>query len=382
MNKERLNNTFVELVSLPCESKHEKQVADFIKSKLRALGVEFVEDNANEKTGGECGNIIATLPATDSVDAPRIFFEAHMDSVPPATGTKVVRKEGVFYSDGTTVLGGDDKVGVAAMLEVLQEIKEKNLPHGQVQFLFTISEEIGCLGAKFCDVKNLKSQFGYCLDSGGSLGEITHMAPQQYTVTVQVIGKTAHAGVEPEKGINAIMLAGKALTALPKYGRLDEETTLNVGVINGGAAANIVAPSCEFVIDMRSLDVKKLERLKDDTVAIIEKTILGNGGRVEFDVKLSCPACIIDKAHPCVELAVTAAKNLGAAQIKLEKSGGCSDGNFFCGMGYPAVVLGTGMSNIHTTAEYLKEEDLWNTARWVAEILRISATQSKEERAR
>lgn len=372
MNKERLNKTFVELVSLPCESLHEKPVAEYIKTKLQSLGLDYVQDDVQEQTGGDCGNIIVTLPATVQDDRPGIFFEAHMDSVPPVTGTKVVRKDGVFYSDGTTVLGGDDKVGVAAMLEALTTIKEKNLPHGKVQFLFTVSEEIGCCGAKFIDAKYLQSRFGYCLDGEGKLGEVTYAAPQQYKITVKVIGKTAHAGLEPEKGINAIMLAGKAITALPKYGRLDEETTLNVGLMQGGVAPNIVAPSCEFVIDMRSLNVPKLEKLKNQTLAIIEKEVKSTGGQVECQVDLSCPACVVDKKDLVVTLAAQAAKNLGAKEINLQKSGGCSDGNFFCGKGYPAVVLGTGMSNVHTTSEYLREEDLWNTARWVEEIVRLT----------
>ena len=375
MDKQRLFDTFVELVSVPCESKKEKQVAELVKKKLQEMNVSYEQDEVQKITGGECGNIFVTLPSNVQGKAASVFFEAHLDSVPPSTGTKVVRKDGTFYSDGTTVLGGDDKVGVASMLEVIRGLQEDKVPHGTVQFLFTVSEEIGCLGAQYCNPKSIKADFGYCLDTEGHLGDIVCAAPKQYEIFVKVIGKTAHGGVEPEKGINAIMLASNALSALPKYGRIDEETTLNVGIIKGGTAKNIVPQECEFVIDMRSLNENKLEQLKDDTVALIEQEIAKGGGKVEIKAKASCPSAVVDKKHPCVELASLAAKNLGAKEIHLQKSGGCSDGNFYCGMGFPTVVLGTGMSNIHTTAEFLKEEDLSNTARWVEEIIRLAGEQ-------
>lgn len=372
LNKERLIKEFEELVALPCESKKEKKVAELVKAKLQQLGVEYYQDNVNLKTGGECGNVIAFLPSNVQHLAKPIFFEAHLDSVSPCTGTKVIRKNGILYSDGTTVLGGDDKVGVASMLEAITAIKEDNLQHGDVQFLFTVSEEIGCFGAKYCDTKKIKAEFGYCLDTEGQLGDIVYAAPKQYEIWVKVLGKTAHGGAEPEKGINAVMLASKALSALPKYGRIDAETTMNIGVIKGGTAHNIVPAECEFVIDMRSLNDTKLERLKDETIEIIKKSVSASGGKTEIQVDNSCPGAVVAENHPCVALASAAAKNLGAKEIHLQKSGGCSDGNFYCGMGFPTVVLGTGMSNIHTTEEYLKEEDLFNAARWVYEIVRLA----------
>ncbi len=374
INKNRLIDEFIELVSVPCPSKDEKQEAELIMAKLRALGLEPAMDKANEKTGGTCGNVWAYLKG-NAEGAPALLFEAHMDSVAPTTGTHVVRRGGVLYSDGTTTLGGDDKVGIAAMLEVVRALKEDGVQHGDVQLCFTISEEIGCLGAVNLDKSWIKADYGYCLDLGGTPGEITYAAPKMYDIYVTVTGRAAHAGLAPEEGINAIMLASQALAKLPAYGRLDAETTLNVGIFNAGVGANIVCPEAKFVIDMRSLNVPRLESLKDETLAIIREVVKAGGGQVDFDVQVGCPAVELDKDHPCIKLAQRAALALGF-DVALKTTGGGTDGNYLCGYGLPCGLLATGMSNVHTTSEYLKEEDLYNTARWAYQII-VEAAQGK-----
>lgn len=371
VNKDRLINEFIELVGVPSPSKDEKLEAELIMAKLRELGLEPVMDKAHEKTGGTCGNVWAYVKGTVP-DAPVLFFEAHMDSVSPATGTKVVRRDGVLYSDGTTTLGGDDKVGVASMLEAVRALQEDKIPHGDVQLCFTISEEIGCLGVVNMDKSWLKADYGYSLDIGGIPGEITYAAPKLYDIYVTITGKAAHAGVAPEEGINAIMLAAEALSKLPAYGRLDAETTLNIGVFNAGVGANVVCPEAKFVIDMRSMDVDKLEALKESTLALIKETVEAGGGQAEFEVVEGCPAVAVPQDHECIKLADSAAKALGFP-VALKTTGGCSDGNYLCGYGLPCALLATGMSNVHTTEEYLREEDLYNTARWTYEIIKQAA---------
>ena len=371
INENRLLNEFIELVSVPCPSKDEKAEAELIMAKLRELGLEPVMDKANEKTGGTCGNVWAYVKGTVP-DAPTLLFEAHMDSVAPTTGTKVVRKDGVLYSDGTTTLGGDDKGGVAGMLEAVRALKEDGVAHGDIQLLFTISEEIGCLGVVNLDKSMLKADYGYCMDIGGSMGEITYAAPKLYDIYVTVKGKSAHAGIAPEQGVNAIMLAAEALSKLPAYGRIDEETTFNIGVFNAGIGTNIVCPEAKFVIDMRSLNVPKLEKLKDDTIALIKETVEAGKGQVESEVVEGCPAVELSKDHPCIELAKRSAERLGF-KVELKTTGGCSDGNYLCGYGLPCGLLATGMSNVHTTEEYLKESDLYDTARWIYETVKVAA---------
>lgn len=370
INENRILNEFIELVSVPCPSKDEKAEADLIVKKLQTMGLEVKVDDAGRKIGGTTGNVWGFLPGNVE-GAPRLFFEAHMDSVPPTTGTKVVRKDGVLYSDGTTTLGGDDKVGIAAMLEAVRVVQEENIPHGDIQLCFTIAEETGCLGVVNLDPADIKADIGYSLDLGGEPGIAVNAAPRLLNIYFIVKGISAHAGVEPEKGINAIILAAKALAALPVVGRIDEETTLNVGTIEGGTANNIVAEQTKFVIDMRCIDSDKLEQLKDETIKIIRDVVEAGGGILEAEVIEGCPAVHVADDHKAVLLAKQAADNLNLP-FALTKTGGCSDGNFLCGYGLPCIVLATGMSKIHTTEEYLKECDLYNCARWVTEIIRIA----------
>ena len=373
INKDRILNEFIELVGVPCPSKDEKAEAELLVHKLQAMGLEVKVDDAGSKIGGTTGNVWAFLPGNVQ-GATRLFFEAHMDSVPPTTGTKVVRRDGVLYSDGTTTLGGDDKVGIAAALEAVRIVQEQNIPHGDIQLCFTIAEEIGCLGVVNLDPADIKADLGYCLDIGGAPGIITNAAPRLFDIYFTVRGKSAHAGIEPEKGINAIMLAAKALAALPAYGRLDEETTLNVGQIEGGAATNIVAEQARFVIDMRCMDPEKLERLKDATISLIREVVEAGGGMLEVEPVEGSPAVHVAEDHAAVLLAKQAADNL-QLPFELTKTGGCSDGNFLCGYGLPCILLATGMSKVHTTEEYLRECDLYDCARWVTEIIRIAGQQ-------
>lgn len=367
INEERLKQTFIELVSVPCPSGDEKAEAELLVKKLKALGLGVAVDDAGKKCGGTTGNVWGFLKG-NVPGAVRLFFEAHMDSVAPTTGTTVIEKDGVLYSDGTTTLGGDDKSGIAAVLEAVQCVIENDLLHGDVQLCFTIGEETGSNGVRFMDKSMLKADVGYCMDSNGHPGAIYNASPKAINLKLKVHGKSAHAGMEPEKGINAIMLAAKALHALPAYGRLDEETTLSVDMINGGLASNIVPELCEVIIDMRCPDEDKLERLKNETIALFRNIVESGGGTLETEVKDVAPGVNLSAAHATVKLATAAAEKLGFP-VSTGFTGGCSDANFLCGMGLPTVLLATGMDKIHTTEECLALEDLNNAARWVLGII-------------
>ena len=371
INEERLKNTFIKLVSVPCPSLNEKEEAALLIQKLKDLGMDPQVDDAGEKCGGSTGNVWGFLQG-NVPGAVSLFFEAHMDSVAPTTGTNVIEKDGVLYSDGTTTLGGDDKSGIAAVLEALQCVVENNLPHGDVQVCFTIAEETGSYGVRYMDETKIRADAGYCMDSNGHPGEIKNASPKAINVTLKVRGKSAHAGMEPEKGINAIILAAEALHALPAYGRLDEETTLSVDMINGGLASNIVPEFCELVIDMRCPDEEKLERLKEETVAVFRNAVEAGGGTLEVELKNVAPGVNLNTEHATVKLAAAAAKNL-SFPVSTGFTGGCSDANFLCGMGLPSVLLAMGMDKIHTTKECLALEDLNNAARWVLGIIAEAA---------
>ena len=374
MNEGRLKSTFIELVGVPCPSCDEKQEADLLVKKLQELGMEPKVDRAGEQCGGTTGNVWGFLKG-DVPGALRLFFEAHMDSVAPTTGTNVIEKDGVLYSDGTTTLGGDDKSGVAAVLEAMQCIIENDLPHGDIQVCFTIGEETGSYGVRYMDKTMIQADAGYCMDCGGHPGAIFNASPKAINLKLKVKGKSAHAGLEPEKGINAIMLAADALHALPAYGRIDEETTLSVDMIDGGLAPNIVPEACEIVIDMRCPNQTKLERLKNETVEIFRNVVEAKGGAVEVAVKEVAPGVNLNTDHATVKLAATAAEKLGFP-VSTGFTGGCSDANFLCGMGLPTVLLATGMDKIHTTEERLALEDLYNAASWVLGIVEEAAEQA------
>ncbi len=375
VNKERIIRNFTELVSVPCPSGDEKQEAEMIIKKLQALGVETKVDAAGAGGKSTTGNVWGYLPATVP-GVTSVLFEAHMDSVAPTTGTKVVRKDGIMYSDGTTTLGGDDKVGVAAVLEALQIIQDEKLPHGAIQILFAIGEETGSIGVRNLDPSWIKAQVGYCLDCGGKAGTVFNYSPKAYKITYTVTGKAAHAGEEPEKGINAIMLAAKGLSAFPWYGRLDPMTTLNVGLIHGGMASNIVAEQCWFTVDMRCPDEKKLDQLRDEITAVLKKAAEDGGGKLKVDCKILGPAVFVKEEEPVSKLASQAAKKLGFP-VSFKFSGGLSDANHLCGYGMPTINLGSGMDKIHTTSEQLAEIDLINTAAWIVSIVTTAAANKK-----
>ncbi|MER2138809.1 MAG: M20/M25/M40 family metallo-hydrolase [Succiniclasticum sp.] len=258
INKQRVLDEFFELIKIPCPSLGEREVADLLKKKLEELGGEVTEDmQAAKALNGTAGNIVADFKGTVA-GAPRILLNAHMDCVNPCAGIKPRIEDGVIKSDGTTILGGDDKGGVVAILETLRCLKEQNLPHGDIQVVFSVSEEQGCAGAKNLDTSLLHSDIGYALDSSGRPGKIIFAAPGQNKIFAKVHGKTAHGGVAPEKGINAIKKAAEILMDVPTS-RIDEETTCNIGIIHGGSATNIVPDLVEIAMDCRSRNPEKLK---------------------------------------------------------------------------------------------------------------------------
>ena len=251
MSTERVVNTFIELVKIDSESKHEGKFQEFLKQKFDALGLEVMEDNTKEKTGLGANNLIARLPGNAEADA--MFFSCHVDTVAPGRNIQPVIRDGIIYSEGVTILAADDKAGIAVMIELIEQIKEKSLPHGMIEFVLSPGEEIGLVGAAALDPQLIKSEFGFVLDSGGPVGGITVASPSLYGIEVIIKGETAHAGLEPEKGVSAIEIAAKAIANM-KLGRIDKDTTANIGTIHGGVASNIVADEVQISAEARSID--------------------------------------------------------------------------------------------------------------------------------
>lgn len=371
LNKDRIFEEFKELVAIPCHSTKERQIFEVVKAKLEALGFNVEEDDAASKLDSECGNMWAFLPG-NKAGATKVLLSGHLDGVEPCGGTTVVRKDGILYSDGTTILGSDDKSGVVAILEGVRMILEENAEHGDIQVLLTIAEEGGVNGSRCMDKSKLNADVGYALDSEGAPGEIIVGAPGQYKYSIKVIGKTAHGGMEPEKGINSVMVAAKALAEVKRYGRIDEETTANIGIINGGIATNIVPALVEIQGDARSRNSEKLIAVRDEIVNTICTAVEKQGAKAEADVVLKYNSFLVDENSKVVELAKDACAQFGF-EPNVGLTGGGSDANFINAYGVPCVILGTGMSNVHTVDEYIKEEDLYNSALMVYGILKAAA---------
>jgi len=374
INKERILAEFFELVKIKCSTRDERQVADLLKARLTDLGMKVTEDNAGEKIGGNCGNVIAYSAGTMQ-GTPTIMLSAHMDCVEPCGGIEPQLKEGIITSVGDTILGGDDKAGIVAILEALRIIGENKIQHGPIQVLFTVAEEGGLNGAKIMDPSLLKADFGYALDSSGAPGEIITMAPGQNSITTVIHGKKAHAGIAPEDGINSIVVAGKCLAEM-NYGRIDSETTANIGIISGGVATNIVPDKVEVRCEARSRNMGKLEAQTNHMKETFEGVARKNGARAEVIVQESYGPYVLTEDAPVVALAVAATQSIDLIP-EIRATGGGSDANFFNNYGVPTAVLGVGMNKVHTADEYIKEVDLYNSAELVVALIKTAGTMKK-----
>ncbi|MDA8235194.1 MAG: M20/M25/M40 family metallo-hydrolase [Clostridia bacterium] len=368
VNEKRLTNEFIELVKIDSLSRQERKVADVLKAKLSALGLEVVEDEAGSKTGGTAGNIIGRLPG--KAEGPAIMFSAHMDTVEPGIGIQPVLKDGVFYSAGDTILGSDNKAGICSILEALRVIAEEGLPHPEIEVVFTIIEEQGLLGAKNLDYGMLKAAHGYVLDSHGSAGTIIVRGPAQQKVEVHIRGRAAHAGLCPEEGISAIQVAALAINRM-KLGRIDEETTANIGVITGGKAINIVPDMVHLKGEARSLQPGKMREQTEHMKRVLEEAAREFEAMVSVEIEDLYPEIDLGEDQAVVAAAVRAARNLGL-EPKLEATGGGSDANIFNGQGIPVANLGIGMNKVHTTEENIAVADLVLNVRYVVEIIKES----------
>lgn len=350
INRQRLTDLFVRLVQIDSGAENEAEICQLVADELRKLGAEVVEiDNASKKLGGTGGNVFARFKGT--TDAPPILLSAHLDTVSSTKGIKLVLEKDAIKTDGTTILGSDDKAGVALILEAIRVLKEHNLPHPPLEIVFTIREEKGLLGAKAFDKSRLKARYGLIVDGVGEPNELIVASPTHVQFEVTFHGKAAHAGVEPEKGNNAIVMAAKAIASL-QWGRLDDETTANVGVIEGGKAMNIVPDRCKLIGEFRSHDPKKVERLLQRWKEACEQAANGLNGKVNFRAETTFEAVRLSADEPIVKAAVEAIKELGMTP-QLKPMGGGTDGNIFITHGIRCLVFPTGGEDIHSPKERL-----------------------------
>ena len=374
IHRQRLAETFMRLVSIDSESGEESEVSDQLRQMLTPMAIEMHIDKAGEKIGGNTGNLIVKIQGNANVSP--LMFNAHMDTVRPGKGVRPRFENGVFTSDGTTVLGADDKSAMAVIIEAMQLLHENNLPHGPIELVFTICEEIGLMGAKNLDFNLITAKYGYALDTADTEVIVTR-APSANRMEFLMHGRDAHAGADPEKGINAILLASKAIAGLA-LGRIDHETTCNIGVIEAKGAANIVPNLVRVQGEVRSHDDAKLETVTrnmaaafTDAVADYKKTH-GDGPLPFVDVHIENDfrKTHIPEDHPVVVLARQAAANLGR-RLTSKTTGGGADANVFFQKGIITGVIGTGMRDIHTVRESIRLDDMVKTAELLLEIIAL-----------
>jgi len=368
--KETLIDYFISLIKIDSESKNEKAVALKISEDLHYLGAEITFDNAHEKTGGNIGNLYGYFKG--NVNKKPILFCAHMDTVVPGNDIKPQIVDDKIVTDGTTILGADDKSGIAEIIWAIKEINEANEDHAPIEVLFTISEEIGLLGAKLVDLSNIKSEFGYALDSH-EVGHVVTGAPSQNSMKFTIHGKESHAGAAPEYGVSAIKIAAEAISKM-KLGRIDEETTCNIGIVKGGTATNIIPKEVILEVEARSHDKDKLQKVTNEIKQVLTDTAakykLSNfQASVESIIQKEYLAFVLKDDDPILLLAKKATENIGLP-FKTGISGGGSDANIFNFKGLKMAVVGSGMDAVHTVNEFIKFVDLENGVKWVKEVIR------------
>ncbi|MBO2945092.1 M20/M25/M40 family metallo-hydrolase [Paenibacillus sp. F411] len=361
VNRERILNEFMELVSIDSETGHEEQISEVLKKKFGALGLQVQEDDSKERTGHGSGNLIVTWEAEQAEHAPKLLFTCHMDTVTPGKGVKPeLGEDGYIRSDGTTILGADDKAGLAALLESIRVVQENNLPHGQIQFVITAGEESGLVGSRALQPDLLDADFGFALDSNGEVGSVAVSAPTQARIQMVIHGRSAHAGVNPEDGISAIQVAAKSIAAM-KLGRIDKETTANIGKFQGGGPTNIVCDYVQIDAEARSIVQEKVEQQISNMREALETTVREYGAKSEFRSEIIYPAYSYNEHDEVVQLAKRAIEAAGL-KLSLFTSGGGSDANVFNGLGIPTVNLAVGYENIHTTKERIHADNLVKAA--------------------
>jgi tripeptide aminopeptidase len=339
---------FLELAAIPSPSGQEQAVAERVRAYLRDLGAEAETD--------EAGNLLARLAATDGEAGEAVFLCAHLDTVPPTGPLEPVVDDGVVRNAGGTILGADDKAAVAAILEAARLLLAEGRPHAGVELLFTTREETGLEGARAFDVSRLRSRLGFVYDYSGSVGEVVVAAPSGRTIDALFTGRPAHAGINPEDGRSAVVAAARAISDL-HLGRIDEETTANVGLITGGSALNVVPATCRVAAEARSRDERKLAELVQEMLDSFAFAAAVSECEVETAVEDKYRGYRIAPDDPALALARTALERAGFTPRDVEVGGG-ADVNVFVERGLRCVNVANGMAKVHTAEEEIAVADL------------------------
>jgi tripeptide aminopeptidase len=347
---------FTELAAIPSPPGSERDVADRVRAYLEDLGLEVTEDEAGAQIDSNAGNLLCCLEPTSANGGIPIFLCAHLDTVQPTGPLEPVVEDGVIRNAGGTILGADNKAAVAAMLEAARLILSEHRSHAGIELLFTPKEEVGLKGAKAFDAERLSGEVGFVFDHAAPIGEVMLGAPHARSIEVTIRGRAAHAGIAPEEGRSAIVAAARAIADF-RLGRIDEETTASVGLIQGGTARNIVPDRCTFSIDVRSHDETKLAELVKELLETITFAAALEQCEAETTIDESYTGYRFQRGDLPVQLACAALEREGF-QPKLAFGGGGADANVFNERGRPCVNIANGMAAIHTPDEHIAVADL------------------------
>lgn len=372
VNHIRLIDLFKQLCLVNSPALNEAEIVKLVVPMLQRLGMRITQDDAGQKLGGNANNVLAVLPGNGGLQRP-FFFSAHFDTVEPTEGLVIVEANGVISTDGTTILGSDDKAGLAALIEMVSCLVENSLPHGQISLLLSVAEEIGLKGAALFDCSQVEADFGYVLDTSAPVGKIVVSAPSHDVFTMTITGKAAHAGMQPEQGISAIQAAAKGIASM-RLGRIDELTTANVGVISGGNATNVVCEQVVIKAESRSRDAQRLAEQTQHMIDCMQLAVDEMGATLSVKLDHEYTAYNLDPEHPLVVVARHAMKQMGIEPV-LFHTGGGADANIYNSKGLPCTVLSCAMHNVHTHQECCHIDQLVASAELV---LRIATSEISE----
>lgn len=372
MFKQEMIDDFMELTQLEVYSRKERRIADVLKAKLEALGLTVTEDDTGEKIGGNTGNLFAVLKGDPSI--PAILFSSHMDRVGNNGHIQPQwnKEDGIIYADGKTILAADDVSGLCCILHALRTVVQEKIPHGDIEVCFSVCEEVGVTGSRYYDFSKFKSKMAFVFDIPGRIGRIVTQAPGKGKVTITVHGRTAHAGNEPEKGLNALRIAADLLMHLPDS-RQTPETTTNFAMISAGTATNVVCDKVVLTGEQRSTNPEEYKaisaKIRDVSAAI------ANLYHTAIDVDILDQYetfHVPDTADPC-RIAYTACQNIGVEPF-FSRGGGGMDGNHFNAHGIQTVGIAPGYSKNHTPKEQLIVDDFMKCGDEAVEIIKVVAS--------
>ena len=374
IDEARLLDFFRDLLRIDSPALREKPCVDRVRQELTSMGLEVHEDDAGAKLGGDGNNLIAWKRGTLK-DAPKIFLSAHMDTVEPTPNIQLVEEDGVIRTDGKTILGADCKAGVAPAVEALKAFIDTGEPHGDVCLLLSVCEEIGLRGAAVLDLEGLDLDYGFVLDTGPPVGTFVTRTATHDKLDITVKGKPAHAGKDPENGINALQVAADAISGM-RLGRIGPETTANLGFVEGGTATNVVMAELRIKAEARSTSVETLDAQVAHMRERFEEAAARWGATVTVDHVRHYDSYTVPESAPVVRIAQRASRNLGFEPTLRTTLGG-SDANVYNAKGLPCVVAATGMDKIHTHEERIEIKDLVDTARLALELIRVAAKEKR-----